>query len=44
MKKMKTENENLYDSYDDNWRRLYFNATSQGFVVAHKDHGKDELP
>lgn len=33
---MKTENEHLYDSYDENWRRLYFNTTSQGFVVAHK--------
>ena len=41
---MKTENERLYESYDDNWRRLYFNSESQGFVVAHKKHGKDELP
>jgi hypothetical protein len=41
---MKTENEHFYDSYDENWRRLYFDTTSQGFVVAHKEHGKDELP
>jgi hypothetical protein len=41
---MKTENERLYESYDENWRRIYFNSESQGFVVAHKKHGKDELP
>jgi hypothetical protein len=41
---MKTENERIYESYDDNWRRLYFNNDSQGFVVAHKKHGKEELP
>jgi hypothetical protein len=41
---MQTENENLYESYDDNWQRLYFDLDSQGFVVAHVGHGKDELP
>jgi hypothetical protein len=41
---MKTENEQLYDNYDENWRRLYFNRESQGFVVPHKKHGRDELP
>lgn len=41
---MRTENKRIYESYDENWRRLYFNDDSQGFVVAHKQHGKDELP
>jgi hypothetical protein len=41
---METENEGLYKSYDENWQRLYFDADSQGFVVAHKRHGQDELP
>ncbi len=41
---MQTENENIYESYDENWRHLYFDADSQGFVVAHKGHGRDELP
>ena len=41
---MKTENKRIYESYDEDWRRLYFNDDSQGFVVAHKQHGKGELP
>jgi hypothetical protein len=41
---MLTENEVLYKSYDENWKRLYFDVDSQGFVVAHKGHGRDELP
>ena len=41
---MKTENKRIYESYDENWRRLYFNDDSLGFVVAHKQHGRDELP
>lgn len=41
---MQTENEYLYESYDENWQRLYFDLDSQGFVVAHKGHGRDELP
>jgi hypothetical protein len=39
-----TPNQLLYDSYDDNWQKLYFDEESQGFVVAHKEHGDYELP
>lgn len=41
---MQTANEYLYESYDENWQRLYFDLDSKGFVVAHKGHGRDELP
>lgn len=41
---MKTENQILYERYDENWQRIYFDSNSQGFVVAHIEHGRDELP
>ena len=40
---MNSNNRELYNAYDKNWQRVYFDETSQGFVVAHIEHGKDEL-
>ena len=41
---MDSDNRKLYNAYDKNWQRVYFDETSQGFVVAHRKHGRDELP
>jgi hypothetical protein len=41
---MQTTHEILYNNYDDSWQKIYFDSISQGFVVAHCEHGKDELP
>ena len=41
---MQTLHEILYSSYGDDWQKIYFDVASQGFVVAHRLHGKDELP
>ena len=41
---MDSDNRELYNAYDKNWQRVYFDETSQGFVVAHRKHGRDELP
>ena len=40
---MNSNNRELYNAYDKNWQRIYFDETSQGFVVAHRKHGRDEL-
>ena len=40
---MDSDNRKLYNAYDRNWQRVYFDEMSQGFVVAHVEHGKDEL-
>jgi hypothetical protein len=44
MKTMQTTHEILYSNYDDSWQKIYFDTMSKGFVVAHNEHGKDELP
>ena len=40
---MDSENRKLYNAYNEEWQRIYFDETSQGFVVAHVKHGRDEL-
>ncbi len=40
---MDSDNKKLYDAYNEDWRRIYFDEMSQGSVVAHVEHGRDEL-
>ena len=40
---MDSDNKKLYDAYNEDWQRIYFDEMSQGYVVAHLEHGRDEL-
>ena len=40
---MDSNNKKLYDSYNEDWQRIYFDEMPQGYVVAHLEHGRDEL-
>jgi hypothetical protein len=40
----KHTNQDLFESYNDEWHQLFFDIKSDGYLVAHKKHGLRELP
>ncbi|MBL7815261.1 MAG: hypothetical protein JNL70_09630 [Saprospiraceae bacterium] len=39
----KHTNQKLFDAYDENWHKLFFDIKSGGYLVAHKRHDLREL-
>jgi hypothetical protein len=37
-------NKDLFDAYDENWHKLFFDTQTMGYLVAHKKHGLREFP